>query len=191
MQKKKSEFNDVIFMPNLVRQTLMPHAFPAMITSYQKDGTTLYKGFLPGFEFCEVEDLEDEKTCLLYLQDRLDDEVEELVVLGKSLPNVQSDEVLLKENPNYKIAYLDINVYVEQDFCSCSHCEGEHDCKAGCDCESDNNHKKSCKKQLPDHSVENNKHCTCSCCDAEDDCCDDDCNCGGNCGCEDCTCGNK
>ena len=188
-QKKTNNFNDVVFMPNLVKQTLMEAAFPAMITSYQKDGLTLFKGFLPGFEFCDVEDIEDEQTCLDYLQDRLDDEVEELIVLGKSLPNIESDEKLLQNHFGYKIVYLDINVFVEKDFCE------DCDCSCGVDgnCKSHKCHTNpgncSCKTTVTKRSDE--MHCHCDCCDGEDDGCSDDCGCGGDCDCANCTCDKK
>ena len=81
----KQQFGDIIYNHDLKKHTIMVAGFPAMITSYVAGGKTLFKGFLPGFEFAQVEGIEDEAECVEYLQDMLDDEVEELVVFGKSL----------------------------------------------------------------------------------------------------------
>ena len=150
MAKKKEKFGDIIENHDLVKKTLMACAFPALIRQVKKDKETFFEGFLPGFEFARVEDMEDEDELVEMLQDMLDDEVEELVVFGKSLPNLPEDEELLKKHAGYKIVYLDINVYASKDddefdgcthdCCSCGgHCGEEHDhhCDCGdegCDC---------------------------------------------------------
>lgn len=170
MAKKKEEnkFGDIVENHELIKRTLMVAAFPALIKEIKKEGTTFYNGFLPGFEFASVEDIADEDEIVETLQDMLDDEVEELVVFGKSLPYVEEDEELMEKYPEHKIVYLDINVYATPeeleyyDACShdcscCSHdCGHEHYEEDDCDCGHD--------------------HCDCGC---EDDCdCDDDCDCG-------------
>ena len=165
MANKKQKFGDIVENHNLVKRTLMVSAFPALITEVEKDGEKFYKGFLPGFEFSEVDDFEDEEELVETLQDMLDDEVEELVVFGKSLPNLPEDEELLKKNKGYKIAYLDINVYADkddEDFYDCSHdcsCCGGHchddscDCEDDCDCDDD-----SCNC---DNEEKKYEHCDC------------------------------
>ncbi|MBR4002860.1 MAG: hypothetical protein IKI95_02165 [Clostridia bacterium] len=208
MAKKKDtkpeEFGDIIQNHELVKRTLMVAAFPGLIKQTEKNGKKVFEGFLPGFEFAEVEDIADENEIVEMLQDMLDDEVEELVVFGKSLPYVDEDEVLNQKYPEHKIVYLDINVYATPEeleyYDACSHdCANCHqDCiyencdddECDCGCEHDHHH-----------------HCDCGCedddCDCDDDC-DDDCDCGCHehehehehhcaCGCEDeeddCCCG--
>lgn len=167
--KKKEKFGDIVENHDLVKTTLMAAAFPALVVSEEKDGQVSYKGFLPGFEFASVEDIETEDELVETLQDMLDDEVEELVVFGKSLPNVEEDDELLKKNPGYKIVYLDINVYASKEemeyYDACTHdCHtcGGHCHDEGCNCEDDD-----CEDE----------HCGChdEDCDCEDDCdCDED-----------------
>ena len=181
----------------LIKRTLMVAAFPALIKSVEKEGDTFYNGFLPGFENAIVEDLESEDECVEFLQDILDDEVEELVCMGKSLPFVDEDEVLLEKYPNHKIAYLDINVYATKeelnyyDACtgSCDCCN--HDCGedyySECDCD-------DCIDDCEDDCECGHHHNHCGCeenddseCGCEDDCdCNDKASKGDNCG-----CGNK
>ena len=160
MANKKQKFGDIVENHDLVKRTLMVSAFPALITEVEKDGEKFYKGFLPGFEFREVDDFEDEEELVETLQDMLDDEIEELVVFGKSLPNLPEDEELLKKNKGYKIAYLDINVYANKDD------EDFYDCAHDCSC---------C-----------GGHCHDDECDCEEDYCEDDnCDCGNECDCKD------
>ena len=127
----KKKYGDIIENHDLVKRTLMVAAFPALIKETTKDGEESYEGFLPGFEFCEVSDIASEDELVETLQDMLDDEVEELVVFGKSLPNIDEDEKLLEKYKGYKIVYLDINVYASKDdLDECSHdC---HSCSCGC-----------------------------------------------------------
>ena len=153
MGSKKEKFGDIVENHDLVKRTLMVSAFPALIKQVKKGNDVFYKGFLPGFEFSEVDDLESEDELVETLQDMLDDEVEELVVFGKSLPNIPEDEELLKKNKGYKIVYLDINVYADkndEDFYDCAHdcstckghChdeDGDCDCDDNCDCCNDGN----------------------------------------------------
>lgn len=170
MAKKedKQKFGDIIENHDLIKRTLMVAAFPALVKQTQKDGEETYEGFLPGFEFAQIEDIASEEELVETLQDMLDDEVEELVVFGKSLPMVDEDEVLLEKYPEHKIVYLDINVYATKeeldyyDSCThdCSSC-GHHCHDEDCDCEEDFD---------------------------DCDCCDDDCDCGDNCD-DDCDCG--
>lgn len=127
-EKKEEQYGDIVYNHDLKKHTIMVAGFPALVTSYVAGGQTLYKGFLPGFEFAQVEGIEDEETCVDYLQDMLDDEVEELVVFGKSLPNVAEDDELMKQYPDYKIVYLDINVYATEDD------ENYYDCTHDCSC---------------------------------------------------------
>ncbi len=127
-EKKEEQYGDIIYNHDLKKHTIMVAGFPAMITSYVAGGKTLYKGFLPGFEFAQVEEMEDEETCVEFLQDMLDDEVEELVVFEKSLPNVAEDDELTRQYPDYKIVYLDINVYATEDD------ENYYDCTHDCSC---------------------------------------------------------
>ncbi len=143
-EKKEEKYGDIIYNHDLKKHTIMVAGFPAMITNYVAGGETLYKGFLPGFEFAQVEGMEDEETCVDFLQDMLDDEVEELVVFGKSLPNVAEDDELMHQYPNHKIVYLDINVYATEDDenyydcthdCSCCHGHCHDDCDDDCDCD--------------------------------------------------------
>lgn len=173
MSKNKKETFDT--EETLIKRTLMVSAYPALIKSVEKDGETLYNGFLPGFS-TRVEDLEDEDECVEYLQDLLDDEVENLVCEGKSLPFVEEDDELIKKYPNHKIVYLDINVYAtkeELDY---------YDSCAG-DCE-------SCAHKCGEEEYYDD----CDCCDCEEDddcdCEDDDC-CGDDCEDEHCSCNNN
>lgn len=182
-KEEKQEFGDIIQNTELVKRTLMVAAFPGLIKKESKEGKTVFSGFLPGFEFAEIEDIADENEIVETLQDMLDDEVEELVVFGKSLPFVDEDEVLMEKYPEHKIVYLDINVYATPEeleyYDACN-----HDC-ANChgDCIYD--------------EEEMHHHCDCGC--EDDDCCEDDCDCGcghehhhHECHCnegEECTCG--
>lgn len=175
--------NELINEEPLIKRTLMVAAYPALIKAEVKEDGTFYKGFLPGFT-TTVEDLENEDECVEYLQDILDDEVENLVCLGKSLPFVEEDEKLLKEYPDHKIVYLDINVYATKeeleyydgcagDCASCKHgcCDDDCDCEEyydDCDCCGDDD---------------------CDCCN-EDDCDDDDCGCKHHYEEDDCDCCN-
>lgn len=111
----KNDFNDMFFPDNLEKRTIMVSAFPALVKEVQKEDSTFYEGFLPGFEFNKIEDFEDEEDLIEYLQELLDDEVEKLVEEENPLPNVLSDEELLKMYKGYKIVYLDINVYVQKE----------------------------------------------------------------------------
>lgn len=169
MSNKKENFGDIIQNHDLVKRTLMVSAFPALIKQVKKGSQIFYKGFLPGFEFCEVDDMENEDELVETLQDMLDDEVEELVVFGKSLPNLPEDEELLKNHKGYKIVYLDINVYAskdDEDFYDCAH-----------DCSTCNGH---CNAEYEDYCGCEDDDCSC-----EDDCEDEDCGChhnGCNCG---------
>ena len=189
MAKKedKQKFGDIVENHELIKRTLMVAAFPALIKGVTKDGEQSFEGFLPGFEFAEIEDVSTEEELVEMLQDMLDDEVEELVVFGKSLPFVDEDEVLLEKYPEHKIVYLDINVYATKeeldyyDNCThdCSSC-GHHCHDEDCDCCDDDD----CDCGCHDHD-------DCDCCDDE---CDDDCDCGchehTDCGCdEECDCG--
>jgi hypothetical protein len=155
MAKKQEKFGDIIKDDTLEKRTIMVAGFPALIREVEKDGDKLYEGFLPGFEFAEIKDIDDEDVCVEYLQDMLDDEVEELVVFGKSLPNVEEDEELLKKYPEYHIVYLDINVYATKcshDCSSCSGCEDfdyydkDFDCYSDddCDCDDCNDNEDDC-----------------------------------------------
>lgn len=191
---KKEKFGDIIENHELVKRTLMVAAYPALIREVEKEGQKCFEGFLPGFEFAQVSDIFDEDEIVEVLQDMLDDEVEELVVFGKSLPFVEEDDELVEKYPEHKIVYLDINVYATKEeldyYDSCTHdCAScGHHCDCGeedCDCDDD---------------------CDCGCCEDDDcDChdekcecgceCDDDCDCGchdgGECNCheDDCDCG--
>jgi hypothetical protein len=95
MAKKedKQKFGDIVENHDLIKRTLMVAAFPALIKGVTKDGEESFEGFLPGFDFAEVADVATEEELVEMLQDMLDDEVEELVVFGKSLPFVDEDEV--------------------------------------------------------------------------------------------------
>lgn len=182
MAKKIERFGDIVKDDTLEKRTIMVSAFPALIRAVEKDGDTLYEGFLPGFEFAEIKDVEDENECVEYLQDMLDDEVEELVVFEKPLPNVDEDEELLRKYPGYNIVYLDINVYATK----CS-----HDCSSCDECEDFDYYDK-------DFEYYTNCDDDCDCgCDCNDDCdCDDDCDCADShchcdknkdgCSCDDC-----
>lgn len=133
---KKQKYGDVIEDHKLIKRTLMVAGFPAMVSEYLKDGHICYSGFLPGFEFTEVQDIDDFGELMDRLQDTLDDEVEELVVFGKSLPNLPDDEKLMEMYPGHEIKYLDINVYAEPDEDECT-----HDCSTcgGCSFKTDGN----------------------------------------------------
>ena len=132
---KEQEFGDVVKNHKLIKRTLMVAGFPAMVKEYIKDGNICYAGFLPGFEFCDIDDIDDFGELIERLQDMLDDEVEELVVFEQQLPHVPEDEQLMEMYPGYEIKYLDINVYAEPDE------ECTHDCStcAGCSFHTDGN----------------------------------------------------
>ncbi|MBQ9792508.1 MAG: hypothetical protein IJW32_02015 [Clostridia bacterium] len=210
MAKKKEEkqkFGDIIENHELIKRTLMVAAFPGLIKETVKNGKKSYEGFLPGFEFAQVDNIADENEIVETLQDMLDDEVEELVVFGKSLPYVDEDEVLMEKYPEHKIVYLDINVYATAeeleyyDACShdCAHCahseeclgDDEYDdcdcedcCDDDCDCEDD---VCCCGHDHHEHYHHHHDHCDCGCEDEEDDCCcDDDCDCEED---DECCCG--
>ena len=68
-EKKEEQFGDIVYNHDLKKHTIMVAGFPALVISYVAGGQTLYKGFLPGFEFAQVEGLEDEEICVDYLQD--------------------------------------------------------------------------------------------------------------------------
>ena len=157
---KKEKFGDIIENHELVKRTLMVAAYPALIKEVEKEGQKCFEGFLPGFEFAQVSDIYDEDEVVEVLQDMLDDEVEELVVFGKSLPFVEEDDELVEKYPEHKIVYLDINVYATKE--ELEYYDGcTHDCS-------------SC-----------GHHCDCG----DDDCCEDDCDCE-ECNCDDdCDCG--
>ena len=164
----KKKYGDIVENHDLVKRTLMVAAFPALIRQVSKDGEELYEGFLPGFEFSEVSDFSSEDELVETLQDMLDDEVEELVVFGKSLPNIEEDDELLKKHQGYKIVYLDINVYASKD-----DLEGcTHDCHS-CSC--------GCHDDFDEYDeFEEDEDCDCGCHHHgdEDDCdCDDECDC--------------
>ncbi len=162
MAEKQEKFGDIVRDDTLEKRTLMVAAFPALIKEYQKDGDTLYEGFLPGFEFAEIKDIDDEDECVEYLQDMLDDEVEELVVFEKPLPNVEEDDELIRKYPDYHIVYLDINVYATKCSHNCSSCDG---------CEDFDYYDKDFDCYTSDDS------CDCEECDDNCDCDDDDCHC--------------
>lgn len=141
----KDKYFDIMFDNQLVKQTLMACAFPALIKQRYEDDFVCFEGFLPGFKDAVVNQVESEDECVEYLQDMLDDEVEQLIEDGKTLPDVKSDEDLMKEYPGYKIVYLDINVYADAD-CECdNNCEscgndcilGDYDCNDDCHCGED------------------------------------------------------
>jgi len=160
----KKKYGDIIENHDLVKRTLMVAAFPALIKETTKDNEETYEGFLPGFEFCEVSDIASEDELVEILQDMLDDEVEELVVFGKSLPNIEDDEELLKKHVGYKIVYLDINVYASKDELE----ECTHDCHTcGCGC-----HDEDFDEYEEDIEDED---CECGC--HHHDCDDEDCDC--------------
>jgi len=172
---KKEKFGDIIENHDLIKRTLMVAAFPALIKSHMKDDEEVFQGFLPGFDFATIDDVESEEEIVETLQDMLDDEVEELVVFGKSLPNVDEDDVLMKNNPGYKIVYLDINVYATKDeldyYDSCAH-----------DCSCCSHH---CGEEDDEFSDGCEDDC---CCDEEEcDCEDDECDCHD----EHCDCGHE
>lgn len=170
--KKENEFGDIIHDHKLIKRTLMVAGFPAMTREYIKDGHVCYAGFLPGFEFCEVEDIDDFGELMDRLQDLLDDEVEELVVFEESLPNLPDDEKLMEIYPGYEIKYLDINVYAEPDECThdCSTCGG------ACSFTTDGNE----DYDFGDDFIEGEGDDDCDCDDDDCDChhdhdtCDDD-----------------
>lgn len=117
--KKKTKFSDIITDPSLVKQTLMASAFPALLRPVKtKEDGVLYEGFLPGFKDAKIKDVLSEDDCVQYLQDMLDEEIENLIVYGKSLPDVENDSVLIKKYPGYKIVYLDINVKATKEDCN-------------------------------------------------------------------------
>ncbi|MBQ3047855.1 MAG: hypothetical protein IJD48_02450 [Clostridia bacterium] len=176
---KKEKFGDIVENHELVKRTLMVAAYPALIKQVEKDGEKCFEGFLPGFEFAQVSEIYTEDEIVEVLQDMLDDEVEELVVFGKSLPYVEEDDELNAKYPEHKIVYLDINVYASKEeldfYDSCTH-----------DCSTCSNH------------CYDDEGCYCNCddaCDCEDDCdcedcCDDDCDCHAHTDCceEHCDC---
>ena len=191
--KDKEKFGDIIENHELVKRTLMVAAFPALIKKVENKGVESFEGFLPGFDFAEVKDIETEEEIVEILQDMLDDEVEELIVFGKCLPNVDEDDVLLEKYPESKIVYLDINVYAsKEDLDGCSHdCSC---CEHGCDCE-DDYYEDDCDCGCHDHcdcEDECDDDCDCGCHESHCECgCDDDCDCGchGNSESDVCTCG--
>lgn len=161
---EKTEFGDVVKNTTLIKRTLMVSAFPALVKETEKDGKPYYEGFLPGFEFSEVEGSHDIGECMEQLQDLLDDNVEELVVFGQQLPNLPEDEELEEQYPGYAVRYLDINVYAEpEDMPYICGCEGECDDECDCDC---------CG-----HDCDCDDDCDCDehHCHCEDDDCDCDC----------------
>ena len=197
---KKEKFGDIIENHELIKRTLMVAAYPALIKEVEKEGQKCFEGFLPGFEFAQVSDIYDEDEIVEVLQDMLDDEVEELVVFGKSLPFVEEDDELTEKYPEHKIVYLDINVYATKeeldyyDGCThdCSSCG--HHCDCGddeccddddCDCCDDD----CCDDDDCDCGCHDHGDCDCGC--HEEDGCDDDCDCGCHeheCHCEDDAC---
>ena len=100
---KEQKYGDVVHNHDLVKRTLMVAGFPAMVREYIKNGTVCYAGFLPGFEFCEVEDIEDFGELIETLQDMLDDEVEELVVFEEQLPNIRMTKIVFI--PRFCVVY--------------------------------------------------------------------------------------
>ncbi len=157
---KQQKFGDVIENHELVKRTLMVAAYPAMVKETVKDGKKVYSGFLPGFDFCEVDDIYEIGECMQQLQDMLDDEVESLIVFGKQLPNLGEDEELMEQYPGYDIRFLDINVYALPD---------EEGCAGNCACCSH-----GCGHDYEEHDHE----CEDPDCDCHDhDECDDDCDC--------------
>lgn len=192
MAKKedKQKFGDIIENHDLIKRTLMVAAFPALIKGVTKDGEESFEGFLPGFEFAQIAEIATEEELVETLQDMLDDEVEELVVFGKSLPFVDEDEVLMEKYPEYKIVYLDINVYATKeeldyydscthDCSSCGHhchdedcdCEDDYD---DCDCCGDDECDDDCDCGCHDHD-DSDEECNCGCCDHDDG--DEECDC--------------
>ena len=182
MAKKKDaqheEFGDIVQNHELVKRTLMVAGFPAMVREYIKNGSVCYAGFLPGFEFCEVEDIEDFGELMETLQDMLDDEVEELVVFGEQLPNVPEDEKLMEIYPGHEIKYLDINVYAEKDeMCT-------HDCSTcgGCSYTTDGNEDYDFGEGFEYDDECDDEECDCHhhhCdCGHDHECDDEDCDCG-------------
>lgn len=186
-KEEKQKFGDIIENHNLIKRTLMVAAFPALIKQTQKDGEDSFEGFLPGFEFAQISDIATEDEIVDVLQDMLDDEVEELVVFGKSLPFVDEDDILMEKYPEHKIVYLDINVYATKeeleyyDSCThdCSSC-GHHCHDEDCDCEED----------YDDCDCEDDCDCCEDDCDCED-CCDDNCDCDDDCDCEEHDCNDE
>lgn len=199
MAKKKDEqeYGDIIQNHELIKRTLMVAAFPGLIKEVVKKGKKTYEGFLPGFEFAQVDNIADENECVETLQDMLDDEVEELVVFGKSLPYVDEDDVLMEKYPDHKIVYLDINVYATAEeleyYDSCNHdcahcstpcdqadweecdcgCEDDCDCEDECDCDDEDC---DCHEHNHHHHHDHHDHhCSCGCEDEDDDecCCGD------------------
>ena len=139
-QPKKDEGYGDIVQGELVKRTLMVAAFPAMVKAETKDGKKSFLGFLPGFEFCSVDDAASIGECMQSLQDKLDDEIESLILRNEGLPPLPDDEGLLKAYPGFEIKMLDINVWaLADDGCGCGcGCEGEHDeCSCGCGCGDD------------------------------------------------------
>lgn len=145
---KKQEFGDIVHMPNLIKRTIMVAAYPALVKSETEDGIEKFLGFLPGFEFCSVEGISEIGECMQLLQDKLDDEVESLILKNEGLPFLPDDEELLKAYPGFEIKMLDINVWAfpdegcdccgdghEHSHCGCGSCEDEGDhghCGCGC-----------------------------------------------------------
>ena len=170
---KEQKYGDVVHNHDLVKRTLMVAGFPAMVREYIKNGTVCYAGFLPGFEFCEVEDIEDFGELIETLQDMLDDEVEELVVFEEQLPNIPEDEKLLEIYPGYEIKYLDINVYAEKDeVCT-------HDCSTcgGCSYTTDGNEDYDFGEDFDYDDCDDDCDEDCDCHHHDCDCDDGDCDC--------------
>lgn len=164
-QEQKQVFGDVVENHELVKRTLMVAAYPAMVKQEEKDGKAVFSGFLPGFEFCEVEDIYEIGECMQQLQDLLDDEVEELIVFEKQLPDLPSDEELMQMYPGYDIRFLDINVYALPD--------EELGCSGDCSCCGHHCHEEEFD-ECEDEDCDCHHHHDCDC----DDDCDDDCDCG-------------
>ncbi len=189
----KQKFGDIVENHDLIKRTLMVAAYPALVKAVKKEEDTLYEGFLPGFDFAVLEDIASEDECVEYLQDMLDDEVEQLIVVGKSLPNIEEDDKLLKKYPGFKIVYLDVNVYATKeelkyyDDCihDCTSCSGSCKEQGYFDaCEDD---ECECHSYHFGYDIDN-----CDCDDACDCCGDDACDCGChdhfNCDCDDEAC---
>jgi len=156
-QSKKAGSKSSVNDNGLVRRTLMVAAFPSMIKRELKDGREVHTGFLPGFESV-VEDIEDIGEIMDELQERLDDEIEELIIAGSELPFLPDDDELLRAYPEYEVKLLDINVwaypddeafYYDAGHCGCG-CEGDyHDDGCGC---GDGYHDENCCCGEHEHS---------------------------------------